>query len=305
MPVRQTAPAMQPVLNSTSRMPENWWRVNPAYGIKPQIHLKTKSKNKKCGKKCLDFSKRFPTTDITTQEGTVCSVQCIVTEAGFAGVCENVPWPSPSPAPVLPLTIVAILKEYEVQSTKATYELEDHTGRIKAILWLENDNDATPQLPLVKEGCYLRIFGSLRIQDGQKLLMVLRMNSVENPNEITSHLLDVIDVRLQAEALSKGDGLLAKIKKNNPGAELANSMSFMGENMDTSSNNSSLTKMQEKVYNILRGDRSAQGVHRSVVCKEFPVNMHREVDATLEFLIGEGHVYSTIDNDHFKVTDSM
>ncbi|KAF5307477.1 hypothetical protein FQR65_LT06832 [Abscondita terminalis] len=83
----------------------NWWRLNPAYGIKPQIHLKTKSKNKKSGKKRLDFSKRFPTKDIITQEGTVCSVQCTVTDAGFAGVCENVPWPSPAPAPVLPVCV--------------------------------------------------------------------------------------------------------------------------------------------------------------------------------------------------------
>lgn len=204
------------------------------------------------------------------------------------------------------ITIVAILKEYEVQSTKATYELEDHTGRIKAIFWLENDNDTAPNLPLVKEGCYLRVFGSLRMQEGEKLLMVLRMYSIENLNEITTHLLDVIDVRLQAEALGKGDGLLAKIKKNNPGAELANSMSFMGTDMETStSNNLKLTSFQEKIYNLLRSNTSAQGIHRSIICKGFPPNLHREVDAALEYIIGEGYAYSTIDNDHFKVTDSM
>ncbi|KAK5647788.1 hypothetical protein RI129_002680 [Pyrocoelia pectoralis] len=203
------------------------------------------------------------------------------------------------------LTLVAMLKNCDVQSTKATYELEDHTGRIKAILWLENDNNSAPNLPLVKEGCYLRIYGSLRVQEGEKILMVLKMYPVDDINEITNHLLCVIQTRLEAEAASKGPGPLANIKKNNPGAELANSMSFMGDMDLGNSARPHFTPLQEKLYNILKADTSAQGLHRTVVCQSFPPNLHREVNTALENLINEGHAYSTIDNDHFKITDSM
>lgn len=203
------------------------------------------------------------------------------------------------------LTLVAILKHYDVQSTKATYELEDHTGRIKAILWLENDNSSAPNLPLVKEGCYLKICGSLRVQEGEKILMVLRMYPVDHINEITTHLLNVIRTRLQTEAVSKGPGPLASIKKNNPGAELANSMSFMNDMDMSNSTRPNFTPLQEKLYNILKSDNSVQGLHRTVVCQSFPPSLHREVNAALENLINEGHAYSTIDNDHFKITDSM
>ena len=30
----------------------------------------------------------------------------------------------------------------------------------------------------------------------------------------------------------------------------------------------------------------------------------KEVDAALDYLSGEGHIYSTIDDDHFKALDS-
>lgn len=104
---------------------------------------------------------------------------------------------------IFQLHLVGVLKDYEIQSTKATYKIEDHTGVIKAIWWLENDSDNVPNLPPVKEGNYVQVFGSLRNQDGEKFVMVLRMFLVEDCNVITSHLLQVIHTRLAAEKLSK------------------------------------------------------------------------------------------------------
>lgn len=101
------------------------------------------------------------------------------------------------------LHLVGILRDYEVQSTKATYRIEDHTGEIKAIWWLENDTDNAPNLPPVKEGNYVQVFGSLRNQEGEKLIMVLKMFPVEDCNIITNHLLQVIHARLACEAMSK------------------------------------------------------------------------------------------------------
>lgn len=101
------------------------------------------------------------------------------------------------------LHLVGVLKDYEVQSTKATYRIEDHTGEINAIWWLENDTDNTPNLPPVKEGNYVQVFGSLRNQESGKIIMVLKMFPVEDCNIVTNHLLQVIHTRLAYEATSK------------------------------------------------------------------------------------------------------
>ncbi|KAJ8980535.1 hypothetical protein NQ317_008332, partial [Molorchus minor] len=176
------------------------------------------------------------------------------------------------------LHIVGVLRDYEVQSTKATYNIEDHTGQIKAIWWLENDGDNAPNLPAVKEGCYLQVFGSLRPQDGEKVLMVLRMFLVEDANVITSHLLQVIHTRLAAEASSKNS--VMQIKVNNPGATLANSMCFMDENV-ADNGQAGLTPMQKKIFNILQSDTTAAGLDRRTVLTHFPQNQHREVKVYL------------------------
>lgn len=144
------------------------------------------------------------------------------------------------------------------------------------------------------------------MQDGQKMLMILRMFPIDNINEVTTHMLEAINVRLEAEALSKGSSFSSKIM-NNPGAELANSMSFMsGDNDMSAARQMGLTPLQEKIYRIIQPmSNTTAGISRQAVMQHFSVNQQREVNAALEFLISEGHAYSTIDNDHFKVTDSM
>ncbi|CAH0551859.1 unnamed protein product [Brassicogethes aeneus] len=164
------------------------------------------------------------------------------------------------------------IKSYEVQSTKATYNIEDHTGTIKAIWWLENDDDTTPNLPPVKEGSYLQLFGSLRNQDGEKIIMVLRMFMVDDANLITSHLLQVIQTRLQAEHMSQNSGTI-KPNIQNPGTALPNSMSFMDDNNISSG----LTAIQAKVQRLLQTDQSTAGMHRDVLLKNFPSNQQTEV----------------------------
>lgn len=60
-------------------------------------------------------------------------------------------------------------------------------------------------MPDVKDGRYCRVFGSLRDHEGKKTLMILKMYQVDNINMITNHLLQVIHVRLEAEAMTKED----------------------------------------------------------------------------------------------------
>lgn len=57
---------------------------------------------------------------------------------------------------------------------------------------------------MVKEGCYVRVYGSLRTQDGEKILMVLKMFPVDDINEVTNHLLEFIHTRLETESMSNG-----------------------------------------------------------------------------------------------------
>lgn len=68
------------------------------------------------------------------------------------------------------------------------------------ILWFQNN---TPQLPVVKEGSYVKVFGSMRTQEGKNILMILKMFPVDNMNQITTHGLEVLFALTEAEKLTK------------------------------------------------------------------------------------------------------
>lgn len=61
----------------------------------------------------------------------------------------------------------------------------------------------------------------------------------------------------------------------NPGAELANSMSFM--DTDNSVRQTGLTPIQEKVFRILQPVQSSMGLSRAKILENFSANQHREV----------------------------
>lgn len=63
----------------------------------------------------------------------------------------------------------------------------------------------TPEIPVDKENIYCRIFGTLRIKDKEKLLMILKIVPIAKLNEITTHLYDVILVRTLSEKRSTGE----------------------------------------------------------------------------------------------------
>lgn len=62
-----------------------------------------------------------------------------------------------------------------------------------------------PEIPVDKENIYCRVFGTLRVKNGEKLIMILNITPVARLNEITTHLYDVILVRILSEKKSTGE----------------------------------------------------------------------------------------------------
>ncbi|XP_066143075.1 replication protein A 32 kDa subunit [Euwallacea fornicatus] len=205
--------------------------------------------------------------------------------------------------PVQMVSVVGILINYEVQSTNASYTIEDHTGTLKAMWWLDSDgDDGTTQLPSVKEGSYVKAFGTIKTQEDRRTLMILNMLPVDDCNVITLHLLEVIKSRLQAEDLSNAAAF--QIQKNNPGAELANTMIMMDEN-GASNAPLNMSEIQKQVFRLLQADNTAAGPDRDSILNKFSDTRKREASEALDFMVNEGHVYTTIDNEHFKITEAI
>ena len=63
-----------------------------------------------------------------------------------------------------------------------------------------------------------------------------------------------------------------------------------------------MDKDQAIVFKIITGDDSESGIEREQIKANVPPSLVSKVDEILEFLAGEGHIYTTRTDNHFKAT---
>lgn len=168
------------------------------------------------------------------------------------------------------VSFVAIVRNVEHSSTKITYRLEDHTGQIDAHYWLEEGDSMNA--PQVIVNAYARVYGSVRKQGGSKTIMLFRLEPMANLNELTTHLLEVLNARFRSEEASRkdisGGGGGTNIEFTGSfGAALANGSA--GSNSNVGVNPHGLNPKQLAVFEAIRGDKSVSGISLQQLLKRF------------------------------------
>ncbi|ALC39121.1 RPA2 [Drosophila busckii] len=189
--------------------------------------------------------------------------------------------------------VVGIVRNIETSSTKITYTLEDHSGRIDAHYWLE-EGDAV-KAPDAMINNYVKIYGSVRSQAGQKVLMVFKLLNILDPNEVCTHTLEALHSRYKAEEYHvKGD--------SSSGGGAGN---FGTSGITSSQNNAMVAGLDNKqmaVFQAIKSNVSEEGISRKELKAKFSHINESEMNNILDFMISEGHIYSSIDADHFICT---
>jgi replication factor A2 len=187
------------------------------------------------------------------------------------------------------ITLVALVRNIDHSSTKLTYELKDLTGRINAHLWIEEgDSENSGEIKL---NTYVRVIGAVRQQGDSKMIMIYKILPVSGINEVNTHYLEVINARYQAEEYYKGGSGVVKMDVDGGSVQHEFSSTQEGPQGKTS-----------LIFNAIRieGEKFAEtGVNRSVLAKKFPQMNAAEITKIIDELINDGHVYSTVDADHF------
>uniref|UniRef100_A0A0K8TSG2 Putative single-stranded dna-binding replication protein a rpa medium 30 kd subunit n=1 Tax=Tabanus bromius TaxID=304241 RepID=A0A0K8TSG2_TABBR len=188
---------------------------------------------------------------------------------------------------------VSIVRNVDSSATKITYLLEDHTGQIDAHYWLEEGD--TQKAPDVMVNCYARVYGTVRQLGGKKTMMIFKMIPVASLNEVTTHLLEVLNARYKAEEYSK---------KGNSGL---NDFSHAGVptsfHMQTDDNHG-LEGKQLVVFQAIKNHGSEEGISRMELQRKFSHIASHELQNILDYMTQEGHIYTSIDAEHFLSTDA-
>lgn len=104
-------------------------------------------------------------------------------------------------------------------------------------------------------------------------------------NELTNHLLEVTYAILKSQKM-----LNKQNKKSNIDNAFMLDDNFIG-----------LTEKQSIIFNIIQAENDSEnGIERNAIKARVPKNI--DVDNIIDFLTNEGHIYTTLTDNHFKTT---
>ncbi|XP_053609928.1 replication protein A 32 kDa subunit [Plodia interpunctella] len=202
------------------------------------------------------------------------------------------------------VSVVARVRNIRIQSTKITYTIQDITGRMRAVLWLEQDamEEDDKSSPRVQVNDYIQIYGNVKTNKGKKVLMAFKIMPINDVNAITFHYLQCINNKVKMEADSKKE----KIVNNNVSTTSGLPANSMVGVADNGSSVNGLNPRQMMVFNLIRASTMEQGISKQDMYETLKDRMSQmEFENILEWMCGEGHIYSTIDEEHFRATDAF
>ncbi|XP_062507052.1 replication protein A 32 kDa subunit-like [Corticium candelabrum] len=198
------------------------------------------------------------------------------------------------------ITFVGRIMTVQESSTNILYKIYDNTADpCEVRKWIDSD-DSTADIDKrseCREGVVVRVYGHLRVFQGQKSVVAFAVSPVTDFNEITFHILDIVHTHL---ALTKATNI--------PNSDFA-AVETVGFGNDVRGFGQGVTpgmsRVQNEVYQCIIACGDEAGIHIKDLltqCRQKRVG-DAEVRQAVEFLSNEGHVYSTIDDDHFRATD--
>lgn len=207
-------------------------------------------------------------------------------------------------AELFTVKIIGTVDSVAEHATNHTYQISDSTGSIECKLWIDKDSGGSVAM---SANTLVRICGSLREYEGRRHVLVYDMSRVDDWNELTHHMLEVVYVHLlhtRGPIQSSGRPLAA----SSPGG-FAMAPSFSARAAATSASVSgSKSSLQDALCDVIRSDQSEPGMNSQDAFKRLSPKFSgltlRDIQGAISELCNSGVLYSTVDDDHFKTTDS-
>ncbi|CAI5961285.1 unnamed protein product [Closterium sp. NIES-65] len=193
------------------------------------------------------------------------------------------------------MVLVGKVARRDDHETDVSIVLDDSTGKIEVRRWIDRDTNELATLETVRPGAYVRVHGHVRLQNNKRYVIAHAVRPVTDFNEVTFHFLDAIFVYLHTRKTGGGaDGTEAS--PNQPPQRPQQPAYNQCE--------SSLSALYPSTCLFTLCRNIQQGIHHQQVAQSMPDVSPQEIRSTVEFLVMEGLLYSTIDEDHFRSTNA-
>ncbi|XP_029929118.1 replication protein A 32 kDa subunit [Myripristis murdjan] len=210
---------------------------------------------------------------------------------------------------VAQVTILGVIRSTDKSMTNIQYKVDDMTGAPMDVKQWVDTEDPSVDSTVLPPGTYVKVSGNLRSFQNHRSLVAFSVRPLEDLNEITSHMLEVVQAHMilskpqTAMSGGTGAGTNSSTLVSRPGMGNMASMggAYMGGN-DMGANG--LNPNQNQVLRLIRGCPDAQGISIQDLKQRLSGMSLAVIKEAVEFLSNEGHIFSTIDEDHYKSTDN-
>lgn len=208
--------------------------------------------------------------------------------------------------PVGMMEFVGTVNSVDIAASKTTYTVDDGTGTVPAVHWTDGEKSVASD-EIIEEGMQVRVIGVMRSTKGEKHIMAFRVARVTGGQaELDAHKLEIAYAKIKIRQLvdKENTAIGANPLSNSMvggfgGSTGATPAAAAGGGGSTFGN-----PKHESVFKMLQGCSRDEGLHRDEVAKGLNGRLtKKEVDDALAYLSDEGHIYATMDEDHFKTTD--
>ncbi|XP_029959089.1 replication protein A 32 kDa subunit [Salarias fasciatus] len=208
---------------------------------------------------------------------------------------------------VAQITIVGVIRSTDKSMTNIQYKVDDMTAAPMDVKQWVDTEDPSVDSTVLPPGTYVKVSGNLRSFQNHRSVVAFSVRPLEDMNEITSHMLEVVQAHMMLSKpqtmSSAGGGMTGGMMT--PMSRPA--MGGMGGGGYTGANDmayNGLSANQNQVLSLIRGCPEPQGISIHDLRQRLSGMSVPVIKQAVEFLSNEGHIFSTIDEDHYKSTDN-
>ncbi|XP_022073517.1 replication protein A 32 kDa subunit-like [Acanthochromis polyacanthus] len=189
------------------------------------------------------------------------------------------------------VSVVGIVRGFAPFVTNIQYSVDDMTGPpLKVMQWVNTEDCAL--MTSIPTGVYVKVVGSLVYFSGQRSLLAKDIRLIKDLNEITSHILEVVQAQMHLS------GKVFDVNMNTPVASLSSRL--RGGHPEGMLSNG-LSTIQGQVLQVIRRFSVHEyGISLCDLKRQLDYLTMMDIRTSLAVLLNEGHVFCTIDENHFK-----
>ncbi|KAF8779318.1 hypothetical protein HU200_002751 [Digitaria exilis] len=204
------------------------------------------------------------------------------------------------------IRLVGMVNGKTERNTDVSFTLDDGTGRLDFIRWVNDASDSS-ETAAIQNGMYVSVIGSLKGLHERKRATAFSIRPITDFNEVTLHFIQCVRMHIENTKSKVGSptrtGSSMGVSGSNGFSESSTPTSLKSTPAPmTIGSNGSSTDLNTQVLNIFREPaniESEHGVHIDEIAKRLKLP-EAKIREAIAFHEDAGHIYSTIDEFHYK-----